>query len=170
MAKPPNPGEALLIPYAGRSPLVDPQAQVESTAVLIGEVTVSATASVGCGAILRADLAAVTVGEAARLGDNVIVHTAVGSPAIIESGVSIGPGAVIHGCTIEAGCSIGANSTVLNGAFIGRGSIVAAGTVVLERTRIPPQSMVAGIPGRVRRPASARLDEEEGQRQDGVDG
>jgi carbonic anhydrase/acetyltransferase-like protein (isoleucine patch superfamily) len=156
MSRPSSPGEALLIPYAGRSPLVDPQGQVAPTAVLVGEVTISATASVGYGAILRADLAAVTVGEAARLGDNVIVHTAVGCPAVIGPAVSIGPGAVIHGCTIEAGCSIGANATVLNGAVIGRGSIVTAGTVVLERTRVPPRSLVAGIPGRVGPPASAQ--------------
>jgi carbonic anhydrase/acetyltransferase-like protein (isoleucine patch superfamily) len=56
---------------------------------------------------------------------------------------------------IEADCLIGMNATVLNGAVIGEGSLVAAGTVVLEGTRIPPHSLVAGVPGRVRRPLSS---------------
>ena len=60
----------------------------------------------------------------------------------------------MHGCTIGADCLIGMNATVLNGAVIGEGSLVAAGSVVLEGTQIPPRSLVAGIPGRVRRELS----------------
>ena len=99
-------------------------------------------------------MAAVTIGEAANLQDNVVVHTAFDHPTVIGPGVSIGHAAVVHGCTIEADCLIGMNATVLNGAVIGEGSLVAAGTVVLEGTRIPPRSLVAGIPGRVRRQLS----------------
>jgi len=65
--------------------------------------------------------------------------------------VSVGHGAVVHGCTIEDGCLIGMNATVLTGAVVGRDSLVAAGSVVLEVTVIPPRSLVAGVPGRVRR-------------------
>jgi len=158
MTTPPVPNQfaALVIPYAGVWPTVDPAAWLAATAVLVGEVTVSASGSIFYGAVLRGDLAAVSIAEAANIQDNVVVHTASGRPAVIGPGVSVGHGAVVHGCTIEADCLIGMNATVLNGAVIGEGSLVAAGTVVLEGTRIPPRSLVAGVPGRVRRPLSAQ--------------
>lgn len=156
MSTPPNPNQfaALVIPYSGVSPTIDPQAWLAPTSVLVGDVTVAAAASIFYGAVVRADMAAVSIGEAANLQDNVVVHTAFGYPTVIGPGVSIGHAAVVHGCTVEADCLIGMNATVLNGAVIGAGSLVAAGTVVLEGTRVPPRSLVAGTPGRVRRELS----------------
>jgi len=150
----PHPAVALVIPYAGVAPTIDPQAWLAPTAVLVGDVTVAATASIFYGAVVRGDMAAVTIGEASNVQDNAVIHTACDHPAVIGSGVSIGHAAVVHGCTVEADCLIGMNATVLNGAVIGEGSLIAAGTVVLEGTRIPPRSLVAGIPGRVRRELS----------------
>ena len=147
----PDADKALVIPYAGVSPTIHPGAWLAPTAVLVGDVRVSDGASIFYGAVVRADLAAVTIGEATNVQDNVVVHTALGHPAVIGPGVSIGHSAVVHGCTIEADCLIGIHATVLNGAVIGEGSLVAAGAVVLEGAQIPPHSLVTGIPGRVRR-------------------
>jgi carbonic anhydrase/acetyltransferase-like protein (isoleucine patch superfamily) len=72
----------------------------------------------------------------------------------IGAGVSVGHGAVVHGCTIEDDCLIGMNATVLNHAVVGRESLVAAGALVLEGTVIPPRSLVAGVPAKVRRELS----------------
>ena len=155
MPSSPNAVRALVIPYAGVSPTIHPQAWLAPTAVLVGDVTVSVAASIFYGAVVRADMAAVTIGEATNLQDNVVVHTAFGCPAVIGPGVSVGHSAVVHGCTIEADCLIGINATVLNGAVIGEGSLVAAGAVVLEGAQIPPHSLVTGVPGRVRRQLSA---------------
>ena len=80
-----------------------------------------------------------------------MVHTDTDFPALVGLGVSVGHAAVVHGCTIENHCLIGMNATVLNGAVIGTGSLVAAGSVVLEGTVVPPRSLVAGVPGKVRR-------------------
>ena len=145
---------ALVIPYAGLSPAVDPRAWLAATAVVIGDVAVAAAASIFYGAVVRGDRAAVSIGEGANIQDNVVVHTALSHPTAIGPGVSVGHGAVVHGCTIEADCEIGMNATILNGAVIGEGSLIAAGAVVLEGTRIPPRSLVAGVPGRVRRELS----------------
>ena len=146
---------ALILPFAGTSPSVDPTAWLAPTAALIGNATVEADASVFYGALVRADMDAIRLGPGSNVQDNVVVHTDFGFPTRIGAGVSVGHAAVVHGCTIEDDCLIGMNATVLNGAVIGTGSLVAAGTVVLEGTVIPPGSLVAGVPGKVRRQLTA---------------
>ncbi|CAN5344411.1 gamma carbonic anhydrase family protein [soil metagenome] len=141
----------ILLPFAGRTPEVHETAWIAQSAVLIGKVRVHADASVWFGAVLRGDIDEIEIGRGSNLQDNVVVHTELGSPAIVGSGVSVGHGAVVHGCAIEDGCLIGMNATVLTGAVVGRDSLVAAGAVVLEGTVIPPRSLVAGVPGKVRR-------------------
>lgn len=142
---------ALILPYDGKHPVIDDSAWLAPNATVVGEATIAATASVFYGAVVRADMAPVELGAGSNLQDNVVVHTDYGFPAIIGAGVSVGHAAVVHGCTIEDRCLIGMSATVLNGAVIGTGSLVAAGTVVLEGTVIPPRSLVAGVPGKVRR-------------------
>jgi carbonic anhydrase/acetyltransferase-like protein (isoleucine patch superfamily) len=141
----------MLLSFAGRAPVVDATAFVASNATVIGAVTLAPQSSVFYGSVLRADRDSITLGERSNLQDNVTVHCDPGSPVVIGAGVSVGHAAVIHGCTIEDDCLIGMSATVLNRAVIGRESLVAAGSVVLEGTIIPPRSLVAGVPAKVRR-------------------
>src|SRR3954471_4582598 len=141
----------LLLPFDGYLPEVADDAFVAPNATLIGRVTLAATSSVFFGAVLRADRDAIELGERSNLQDNVVVHGDPGSPTRIGRGVSVGHGAVLHGCTVEDDCLIGMSATVLNRAVIGAGSLVAAGAVVLEDTVVPPGSLVAGVAGKVRR-------------------
>ncbi len=142
---------AFVLPFDGSAPDVAEDAFVAPNATLIGRVTLAATSAVMFGAVLRADRDAIVLGERSNLQDNVVVHGDPGLPVRIGSGVSVGHGAVVHGCTIEDDCLIGMGATVLNRAVIGTGSLVAAGAVVLEDTVIPPGSLVAGVPAKVRR-------------------
>ena len=139
------------IAFDGASPAVDPTAFVAENATLVGRVTIKAGASVWFGAVMRGDTDDLVLGERSNLQDNAVVHADPGSPAIIGAGVSVGHGAVVHGCRVEDGCLIGMNATVLNRAVIGAQSLVAAGAVVLEDTVVPPRSLVAGVPAKVRR-------------------
>ena len=143
--------EPLLLPFGGTSPTVHPTAWLAPTATLIGDVTIEADAVVMFGAVLRADRDAIVLGQGSNLQDDVVVHGDPGRPAVLGAVVSVGHGAVVHGCTIEDDCLIGMHATVLNGAVIGAGSLVAAGAVVLEGTVVPPRSLVAGVPAEVRR-------------------
>lgn len=145
---------ALLIPFGGHSPVVDESAFVASNATLVGRVSLGPESSVFYGAVLRGDTDQITLGARSNLQDTVVVHCDVGVPTTIGSGVSVGHGAVVHGCTIEDDCLIGMGATVMNGAIIGAGSLVAGGAVVLEGTVIPPRSLVAGVPAKVRREIS----------------
>jgi carbonic anhydrase/acetyltransferase-like protein (isoleucine patch superfamily) len=145
---------ALIVPIGGHTPQVPDSAFVAPNATVVGQVTLGERASIFYGAVLRADVDSITIGEGSNLQDNVTVHCDEGFPTSVGSGVSVGHGAVLHGCTVEDDCLIGMSATVLNGAVIGTGSLVAAGAVVLEGTIVPPGSLVAGVPAKVRRELS----------------
>jgi carbonic anhydrase/acetyltransferase-like protein (isoleucine patch superfamily) len=154
---------ALIIALAGHTPQISDSAFVAPNATLVGQVTLGENTSIFYGAVLRADVDSITIGQGSNLQDNVSVHCDEGFPTSVGSGVSVGHGAVLHGCTVEDDCLIGMSATVLNGAVIGTGSLVAAGAVVLEGTIVPPGSLVAGVPAKVRRELSD--DEKVGVRQ-----
>ena len=145
----------LLIPLDGVAPRVDATAWTAPTAVLAGDVTVEAEASVWYGAVLRSEFEPIRIGPRSNVQDGCVLHVDPGRPLTLGAGVSVGHGAVLHGCTVEDDVLIGMSATVLNGAVIGAGSMVAAGAVVLEGTVVPPGSLVAGVPGKVRRELSA---------------
>jgi carbonic anhydrase/acetyltransferase-like protein (isoleucine patch superfamily) len=132
-------------------PAVHPDAFVADGARVIGAVALGERASVWYNAVVRGDVARVSIGPCSNIQDNVSVHVDGSHPADIGEYVSIGHNAVVHGCTIGDGSLIGMGSVVLSGAVIGAGSLVAAGAVVLEGTEIPPRSLVAGVPAKVRR-------------------
>ena len=140
-----------IIAVGDRVPDISGSAWIAPSATVAGAVTIGPDTGVFYGAVLRADLEAVSVGTGSNVQDTAVVHADPGYPARIGDGVSIGHGAVLHGCTVQDGCLIGMNATVLNGAVIGEGSLVAAGAVVLVGTVVPPRSLVAGLPAKVRR-------------------
>jgi carbonic anhydrase/acetyltransferase-like protein (isoleucine patch superfamily) len=133
------------------APDVADSAFVAAGAVLVGRVTLAEDSSVWYNAVLRAEQEPIVIGAGSNLQDNVSGHVDAGFPLTVGRNVSVGHGAVLHGCTVEDDCLIGMSSTVLNGAVIGAGSLVAAGAVVLEGTIVPPGSLVAGVPAKVRR-------------------
>ncbi len=144
-----------LITFDEHTPKVHESAFVAHTAVLIGHASLGEDASAFYGVVMRADTNSLTVGNGSNLQDNVVLHADPGFPTSVGNGVSVGHGAIVHGCTIEDDCLIGMGATIMNGAVIGAGSLVAGGAVVLEGAVIPPGSLVAGVPAKVRRELSS---------------
>lgn len=144
----------MLIPLGDHAPNVHESAWVAPSADLVGNVELRADSSVWYTAVLRAEFEPIVLGEQSNLQDGVIVHTDVGKPATVGAGVSVGHRAVLHGCTVEDDCLIGMGAIVLNESHIGAGSLIAAGAVIQEGAVIPPRSLVAGVPGKVRRELS----------------
>jgi len=144
----------LVSDLGGLEPRIDPAAWVAPTAVVIGDVTLLAGASVWYNAVLRADNTPIVIGERSNLQDGVVVHTDPGASVTLGQGVSVGHNAVIHGATVHDDCLIGMNATLLNGSVIGAGSLVAAGSLVTQGMIVPPGSLVAGVPAKVRRELS----------------
>lgn len=139
------------IPLGEQTPDVDPEAWVAPTAVLAGAVTVERGASVWFATVLRADGDTISVGEGSNLQDGVIAHADPGFPVVVGRSVSVGHGAVLHGCSIGEGALIGMRAVVLNGARIGPLCLVAAGSVVLEGAEFEGRSLIAGVPAKRRR-------------------
>jgi carbonic anhydrase/acetyltransferase-like protein (isoleucine patch superfamily) len=142
----------MLRPYRGRLPVVDPSAYVDSSAQVIGDVVIGAESSVWMNVVLRGDVNVIRVGARSNVQDGTIVHVMHDThPTRIGDDVTIGHGAIVHGCSIADRVLIGMGAIVLNGATVGADSIVAAGTVVTEGASIPPRSLVMGAPGKVKR-------------------
>lgn len=133
---------------------------VAENATLTGSVRLEKDSSIWYGAVLRADTGRIIVGEGSNVQDNAVLHTGPGLDVVLGKGVSVGHGAVVHGCMVGDRCMIGMNATILNGVVIGPGCLIAAGALVPERAQIPAGSLVMGVPGRVVRPVSEAQTEE----------
>jgi carbonic anhydrase/acetyltransferase-like protein (isoleucine patch superfamily) len=118
-------------------------------ATVIGSITFGKEVGIWFGAVIRADKDRITIGDRSNVQDNCIVHTSKGYPVTVGCEVSVGHGAILHGCTIQDQVLVGMGAVVLNGARIGNGSIIGAGAVVTEGKDIPPNSVVVGVPGRI---------------------
>ena len=78
------------------------------------------------------------------------MHADPDAPLTIGDDVSVGHAAIIHGCTIESNVLVGMGAVILNHAVIGTGSLVAARALVTEGMIVPPNSLVVGIPARIK--------------------
>jgi len=145
----------MLRPYRGRLPVVDPSAYIDESAQVVGDVTIGAESSVWLNVVIRGDVNPIRIGARSNVQDGTVVHVQNRThPTFIGDEVTIGHGALIHGCTLKDRTLVGMGAIVLNGAVVGEDSIVAAGSLVTEGTVVPPRSMVMGSPARVRRPLS----------------
>lgn len=136
--------------YQGKKPKIDKTAYVEKSAQLIGDVRIGKNSSIWNGAVLRGDMHYIKIGNNSSVQDNSVMHgTLTKFPTIVGDNVSIGHGAIVHGCVIGDNCLIGMGSIILEGAEVGDWCIIGAGAVVTEGARIPSGSIVIGIPGKV---------------------
>jgi carbonic anhydrase/acetyltransferase-like protein (isoleucine patch superfamily) len=143
--------------YQGRLPLIPASCYVDGSAQLIGDVTLGERSSVWMNAVLRGDVNSIRVGANSNVQDCAVLHGQRNLyPVIVGDWVTIGHNATVHGCVIEDEVVIGMGATILNNSRIGSGSIIAAGAVVPEHTVVPPRSLWAGVPAKMRRELGER--------------
>lgn len=144
---------ATIISFDGKSPKIHPSAFVAPTAVLIGDVTVGQDASIWFGAVLRGDDPdhGIVVGPRTSVQDNCVVHVGRWGPTVIGADVTVGHGAKFESCSIGDRTVVGMNAVILQGAVVGEECLLAANTVVLEGREIARRSLVAGVPGVVKK-------------------
>ena len=143
-----------IIPHAGISPVIHPSAFIADGAHIIGHVEIANDASIWFNSILRGDINAIYVGERSNIQDGSIVHVTSELPVYIGDDVTVGHGAIVHGCRIENGSLIGMGAVVLDRAHIGKQALVAAGAVVREGFVVPDGMLVGGVPAKVLRALS----------------
>ncbi len=142
----------MIRPHRGRLPRVHPTAFIDDSAQVIGDVEIGDESSIWMCVAVRGDVNWIRIGRRTNIQDGSVVHGMLGThPISVGDNVSIGHGALIHGCTIEDRCLIGMGAILLNGSRVGTGSIVAAGTLLVEGIQVPPRSLVMGSPGKVKR-------------------
>ena len=148
----------MLRPYKGVLPRVAADAFIDESAQVIGDVQIGEESSLWMNVVVRGDVNWIRIGRRTNVQDGTIVHVMrETNPTTIGDEVTIGHGAVVHGCTIGDRVLVGMGAIVLNGVAIGPECIIAAGTLLPEGMKVPPRSLVMGSPGKVRR---ALTDEE----------
>ena len=139
-------------PYQGKSPIIPASCYIDPSAQIVGDVELGENASVWMNAVVRGDVNSIRIGANSNVQDCAVLHgMRYVYPVIVGEWVTIGHNATVHGCVVEDACLIGMGSMILNNARIGEGSIIAAGALVPEGMNVPPNSLVAGLPGKVRR-------------------
>lgn len=129
---------------------IDPTAFVSPRAYVAGTVTIGADSSVWPLASIRGDEGEIRIGARSNVQDGCVLHADSDAYLVIGDDVTLGHGAIVHGCTIENQVLIGMGAVVLNQAVVGSGSIVAARALVPEGMVVPPGSLVLGVPGTIR--------------------
>jgi len=122
---------------------------IAPSASVVGKVILHAGVSVWFNAVLRADIEHIEIGEKSNFQDCAVGHTDYGFPLNVGSGVTVGHGVILHGCTIGDGSLVGMNAVVLNGAQVGKNCLIGAQALVPQGTVIPDNSLFLGAPGKV---------------------
>jgi carbonic anhydrase/acetyltransferase-like protein (isoleucine patch superfamily) len=135
--------------YLDNSPKLGKEIYISPEAKVIGRVSLGEKVSIWPGAVVRGDINEISIGDYSNIQDNCVLHVDPKYPLKIGNYVTIGHGAILHGCKIGSNVLIGINATILDGVKIGKCSIIGAGSVIPEKKEIPPYSLVVGIPGKV---------------------
>ena len=139
----------IIHPWQGHAPVLHPTARLAENVSIIGDVRLAEDVSIWYGAVLRGDAGSIRIGAGSNVQDNCVLHGEYGQALTVGERVTVGHGAILHGCTVEDNCLIGMGATVLDRAIIGEGSIIGAGALVSAGKVIPPHSLVVGVPGKV---------------------
>ena len=141
----------VILAARGMSPYIHSSAWLAPNCTVVGEVLLGEESTVWFGAIVRGDVASITVGSRVNIQDGAVIHGTFGkSTTVLEDRVSIGHNAIVHGAKVCKGALIGMGAIVMDNAVVGEGAVVAAGAVVLEGTIIPPRTLYAGVPAKLR--------------------
>jgi len=144
----------MILNYGKRKPLIAQTAFIAEGARIIGGVEIGDKASVMFNSVLRGDINDIRVGACSNIQDNSTLHVADEWPCSVGEYVTVGHGVNLHGCVIEDEVVVGMGAVVMNGVVVGRRSTIAAGAVIPPNTKIPPCSLVVGVPAKIKKQLS----------------
>ncbi len=141
--------------FLRRRPALGEGVYIASGAVVVGDVTLGARSSVWYNAVLRGDIDRIVVGQHSNIQDNCVLHMADNNPCLVGDFVTIGHSALVHACTVGNEVLVGMGATLLDGANVGEQCIIGARALLTEGQRVPPGSLVLGVPAKVVRELTA---------------
>jgi carbonic anhydrase/acetyltransferase-like protein (isoleucine patch superfamily) len=145
----------MILPFDGLAPVIPDESYISPTADVIGDVNLGERVSVWFHAVLRGDLAPISIGDGTNIQDGCILHVDRGQGVSVGHDVTVGHNAVLHACTVGDRTLIGMGAIVLSGAHIGSECIIGAGALIPQHKEIPDGTLVLGSPGKVVRVLTA---------------
>ncbi len=140
----------MIISYLGKTPIIDKTVFIGEGSVIVGDVVLDKDVSVWFNCVVRGDVNYIRIGERSNVQDGCILHVTYKKyPLIIGKDVSIGHGAIVHGCTIKDSVLIGMGALLLDNCTVNSNSLIAAGAVVKENFIVPEGVLVAGVPAKI---------------------
>ncbi|MFA5448181.1 MAG: gamma carbonic anhydrase family protein [Sphaerochaeta sp.] len=139
----------MIYKHKNHQPQITDTCFIAPTAVVIGDAHLEANVNLWYGAVVRADVNRITIGEETNIQDNAVLHVTYANSLSIGKRCTVGHGAIVHACTVEDDCLIGMGSIILDGAVIGSQSLVGAGAVVPPNKHFPPRSLLLGSPAKM---------------------
>ncbi|MGL5648168.1 MAG: gamma carbonic anhydrase family protein [Clostridium sp.] len=153
----------MILKFEGKIPKIDKSTYISESTDIIGDVSIGKDSSIWFGARLRGDMSKIVIGEGSNVQENAVMHGDTKYDVNVGDNVTIGHGAIVHGCVIEENVLIGMGAIILNGAKISKNSIVGAGALVTEHKEFEEGVLIIGSPARAVR--KLRDEETEGIRE-----
>ncbi len=139
----------MIIKYKNKIPVISKTCFIANSTNIIGDVKIGSETNIWFGTTIRADMHYIRIGKRTNIQDNSIIHVTTDiAPTIIGNGITIGHGAIIHGCTIKDNCLIGMGSIIMDEVVINEGSMIAAGALIPPRTIVPKNTLMVGSPAK----------------------
>ena len=139
----------MIIKYKEKIPVISKTCFIANSTNIIGDVKIGSETNIWFGTTIRADMHYIRIGKRTNIQDNSIIHVTTDiAPTIIGNGITIGHGAIIHGCTIKDNCLIGMGSIIMDEVVINEGSMIAAGALIPPRTIVPKNTLMVGSPAK----------------------
>lgn len=134
-----------------KEPQMHPSVKIAAGAVVTGDVILGEDSSVWYNAVIRGDMEPIVIGNRTNIQDGCVLHVDHGYPLKLGNGVTVGHGAILHGCTVGDNSLIGMGAIVLNDAKIGKDCLIGAGALIPQGMEVPDGSLVIGFPAKVKR-------------------
>lgn len=133
-----------------KRPKIDASVFVSENAYVVGDIKIGRNSSIWPGAVLRADRFRIQIGYNCNIQDNCVIHAGI-SDVMIGNNVTVGHGSIIHCARIGDHVLIGMDTTLGIFSEIGDYCIIGAHSMVKDNFKVPPRSMVVGVPARIKR-------------------
>ncbi len=139
----------MIIKYKDKKPTISKTCFIANSTNIIGDVKIGSETNIWFGTTIRADMHYIRIGKRTNIQDNSIIHVTTNiAPTVIGNGVTIGHGAIVHGCTIKDNCLIGMGSIIMDEVIINEGSMIAAGALIPPKTIVPRDTLMVGSPAK----------------------